>query len=194
MAQDESLGHVDPSHVDRDAVEKRILVVRGYRVLLDRQLARLYGVSTKALNQAVRRNASRFPIDFMFRLTTEEQLAVVGPGELDAGRGGLRVLAHAFTEQGVAMLSSVLRSPRAIAVNIEIMRVFVRLRRWAVEHQELARRMSELEHEFHDRNREHATHIERIYALLDELVEPPEPEKTEWIGFRPAPSDNVVDN
>ncbi len=188
MAQDESL-----THLDRDALEKRILVVRGHRVLLDRQLARLYGVSTKALNQAVRRNASRFPIDFMFRLTPEEQLAIGGPGELDPGRGGVRFLAHAFTEQGVAMLSSVLRSPRAIAVNIEIMRVFVRLRRWAVEHQELARRMSELEHEFHDRNQEHASHIERIYALLDELVEPAESEKTEWIGFRPALSDSVVD-
>jgi ORF6N domain len=157
-------------------------------VLLDRQLAELYGVGTKALNQAVRRNQERFPGDFLFTLTEDEceMLRPLPPESL--GRGGRRHPLFSFTEQGVAMLSSVLRSPRAVAVNVEIMRAFVRVRRWAGEHEELARKLAELEREFGARSSEHAAHIERIYALLDELAAPePEvaPEERVWIGFKP---------
>lgn len=128
-------------------VEKRIFVIRGHRVMLDSDLAELYGVPTKRLNEAVHRNAMRFPEDFMFQLTTEEsdplrsQIATIKPG-----RGRHRkYLSYVFTEQGVAMLSSVLNSERAVQVNISIMRAFVALRRAAASHAVLSRRLDELE-------------------------------------------------
>lgn len=128
-------------------VEKRIFVIRGHRVMLDSDLAELYGVPTKRLNEAVHRNAMRFPEDFMFQLTTEEsdplrsQIATLKPG-----RGRHRkYLSYVFTEQGVAMLSSVLNSERAVQVNISIMRAFVALRRAAASHAVLSRRLDELE-------------------------------------------------
>jgi hypothetical protein len=129
--------------VTRERIERRIWVIRGHKVMLDSDLAELYGVETKALNQAVKRNLSRFPADFMFQLTGDEadflkSQFVTSNGEPAAqpstrlgrrpGRGGRRTLPKAFTEQGVAMLSSVLRSPQAAVVNIEIMRASVRLR------------------------------------------------------------------
>ncbi len=135
----------------KDRIEGAIRLCRGQRVLLDSDIARLYGVTVASLNQAVKRNASRFPSDFMFR-TTREDLADLGQ-ELGAtrlksqfviskiGRGGRRSLPCAFTEQGVAMLSSVLRSARAIHVNIEIMRAFVRLRGIVGAHADLARKV-----------------------------------------------------
>ena len=111
-------------------IDRKIREIRGHKVLLDSDLAVLYKVEVRALNQAVKRNAARFPDDFMFRLTREETEALRSQSViLDSGRGAHRkYLPHAFTEQGVAMLSSVLRSPRAVRVNIEIMRAFVRLR------------------------------------------------------------------
>jgi len=130
-----------------DQVTSRILELRGQRVLLDMDLARLYGVPTRTLNQAVSRNARRFPPDFMFRLTAGEGAALKSQiGTSSSGRGGRRrSTPRAFTEQGVAMLSGVLRSPRAIAVNIEIMRAFARLRRLYGEHAELTSRIEELD-------------------------------------------------
>src|SRR5689334_13022415 len=125
--------------------ERRILLIRKQRVILDYHLATLYGVETRALKQAVRRNANRFPEDFMFELAKEEMDALVsqnvipGLGKL----GGARPMA--FTEQGVAMLSSVLRSPRAVQVNISIMRAFVRLRELLLTNADLARKLAELE-------------------------------------------------
>ena len=114
--------------------------------MLDATLAELYGVTTKALNQAVRRNRSRFPIDFMFQLTREESRALRSQTVTSTGgHGGRRYAPYAFTEQGVAMLSTVLRSPRAIHVNIEIMRTFVRLRAFLAANVQLARRLQKLE-------------------------------------------------
>lgn len=123
--------------------------IRGIRVMLDSDLAALYAVPTKSLNLAVRRNLSRFPSDFMFRLTKEEASRLRFQTETSkAGRGGRRHAPYAFTEQGVAMLSSVLRSRRAIRVNVEIMRAFVRLRRMALGHEDLTRRIDTLERRY----------------------------------------------
>ena len=122
-----------------DQIARRILLLRGQRVLLDRDLADLYDVPTKALNQAVRRNRSRFPEDFMFQLTPDEAANLKSQSVTSSQEhGGRRHVPYAFTEQGVAMLSSVLRSPRAIAVNIGIMRAFVRLRQMLATHADLA--------------------------------------------------------
>ena len=128
--------------------------VRGERVLLDADLAALYGVSTKALNQAVKRNRSRFPEDFMFLLTRQESDAVVASRSqfVTLKRGhNVKYLFHAFTEQGVAMLSSVLRSPRAVEVNIAIMRTFVQLRRLMDSNRELARKIETMEKKYDER-------------------------------------------
>ena len=127
-------------------IEARIHVIRGERVMLDADLAALYGVETKALNLAVRRNRGRFPPDFMFQLTLAEATSLRFQTEISKiGRGGRRYRPHAFTEHGVAMLSSVLRSERAIAVNILIMRTFVQLRRALHETTRLALRVDAIE-------------------------------------------------
>lgn len=138
-------------------VERRILSLRGHKVMLDADLAELYGVATKVLNQAVKRNIERFPQDFMFQLTKKDVDGLVDYWDSSAlrsqfvtsnTRGGRRYLPLAFTEQGVAMLSSVLRSPRAVQVNIAIMRAFVKLRAILATHQELARRFEEMESKY----------------------------------------------
>jgi hypothetical protein len=133
-------------------IEREILVLRRHRVILDEQLAPLYGVEVKVLNQAVKRNRERFPEDFMFQLTAEETALLRSQSvTLDAGRGRgahRKYLPDAFTEQGVAMLSSVLRSPRAVQVSIEIMRAFVRLRRMLQENVDLARKLAALEKKY----------------------------------------------
>ena len=124
-----------------DTAGQFILVIRHQRVLLDEHLARLYGVETRSLLQAVKRNLDRFPPDFMFELSAAEWSALRSQSVTSkAGRGGRRYAPHAFTEQGVAMLSSVLQSERAIAVNIEIMRSSVRIRRWLEADRVLARK------------------------------------------------------
>jgi hypothetical protein len=130
-----------------DEIARAIVVIRGHRVLLDEDLASLYGVTTKALLQAVRRNRERFPDDFLLELTDTEWGALRSQSvTLETGRGKHRKYRpFAFTEQGVAMLSSVLRSPRAIAVNVQIMRAFVRMRQLLSSNQELATRLNELE-------------------------------------------------
>jgi hypothetical protein len=134
----------------RDDVVRRIFEVRGQRVMLDADLARLYGVPTKILNQAVSRNLQRFPADFMFRLTAAETASLKSQIVTSNGRRGgrHRSTPRAFTEQGVAMLSGVLRSRGAIAVNVEVMRAFARLRRLYGEHADLTRRIDELEAKF----------------------------------------------
>jgi hypothetical protein len=126
-------------------VEKSIQVLRGQRVLLDEDLAKLYGVETKVFNQAVKRNADRFPEDFRFQLTEEEAASLRSQSVTSKGRGGRRYLPFAFTQEGVAMLSSVLSSPRAVAVNIEIMRAFVRMREAMVSQAEILRRLGLVE-------------------------------------------------
>ena len=158
-------------------VERAALLLRGRRVLLDEVLASLYGVEVKALNQAVRRNIERFPGDFMFQLTSEEARALRSQTVTsNVGRGGRRYLPHAFTEQGVAMLSSVLRSRRAVQVNIEIMRAFVRLRRMMQDDAELARKLGALE-------KKYDAQFRVVFDAIRELMTPPAKAKKQ-IGFR----------
>lgn len=162
--------------VQIEDISKWILSIRGHRVMLDANLAELYGVTTGALNQAIKRNAERFPEDFMFQLTAEEynslisQIAISKPG-----RGGRRKLPYAFTEQGVAMLSSVLNSERAIQVNIAIMRAFVLLRRMLLSHEDLARKVDALE-------KKYDTQFKVVFDAIRALMEPPKPPRRR-IGF-----------
>ena len=129
--------------------ERRILLVRGHKVLLDSDLATLYEVPTRRLNEQVRRNLNRFPPDFMFVLTADEAAALRSQSATSKiGRGGRRYPPMVFTEQGVAMLSSVLRSPRAIQVNVGIVRAFVKLREMLASHRELAHKLQELERKY----------------------------------------------
>lgn len=157
-------------------IESKIFFVRGQKVLLDRDLAGLYGVETKALNRAVQRHLGRFPADFMFQLTSEEFEALrCQIGTSNAGRGGRRYLPYVFTEQGVAMLSGLLNSSRAIAVNVEIMRAFVRLRQMIATHADLAHKLDELE-------RKYDTQFRVVFEAIRELMLPPAEEKRE-MGF-----------
>jgi hypothetical protein len=161
-----------PIPVER--IEKAILLVRGHKVILDMDLADLYGVETGALNRAVKRNIQRFPDDFMFQLTGEEAERLrCQIGISKGGRGGRRYLPYVFTEQGVAMLSSVLNSERAVQVNIAIMRVFVRLREMMATHKELAFKLVELE----ERLEGHDEQIQNIFEAIRQLMTPPERER-----------------
>jgi hypothetical protein len=162
------------------AIAKLILSVRGYKVMLDADLARLYGVTTANLNKAVKRNIKRFPGDFVFQLDMEEASTLRFQSGIakSAGRGGRRYLPYVFTEQGVAMLSSVLRSRRAVEVNIEIMRTFVRLRQLLSANRELAQKLAQLEGKIgvHDEQ------IQAIFNAIRQLMAPPETKKRK-IGF-----------
>jgi len=146
-------------------IQSKIFVIRGLKVLLDRHLAELYGVETRVLNQAVRRNFERFPSDFMFELTEEEYKNLKSQFVISSW-GGVRKLPLAFTENGVAMLSSVLRSPKAIQVNIEIMRVFTRLREILLTHKDLKRKIETLERKY----KNHDLKINAIVGVIDELI------------------------
>ncbi len=163
--------------ISLDKIEKNIASVRGQRVLLDADLAALYGVRTKALVQAVKRNLARFPADFCFQLTAEEAAALRSRFVTSSGRGGRRYLPYAFTEQGVAMLSSVLRSERAIHVNIEVVRAFVRLRALLSSHEDLARKLTALEGRYDAQFRQ-------VFDAIRELMAPP-PRAARKLGFRP---------
>ena len=159
-----------------ERVEQRILRLRGQNVMLDEDLADLYGVTTKRLNEQVRRNRERFPDDFMFQLTPDEVASLRSQiATSNVGRGGRRYAPLAFTEQGVAMLSSVLRSKRAVQVNIEIMRAFVRLRRILTEHKDLARKLDALE-------RKYDVQFKAVFDAIRRLMEPP-PAVRKRIGF-----------
>lgn len=160
-----------------ERIEKSIYVIRGAKVMLDRDLAELYGVSTKAFKQSVRRNLERFPDDFMFVLDSSEFATWRSQFVTStADRKGLRYAPMAFTEQGVAMLSSVLRSKRAIAVNVEIMRTFVRLRHLVASNDALAKKLGVLEKKY-DRQ------FKVVFDTIRQLTVPPEP-KRKPIGFR----------
>src|SRR5216117_2516454 len=157
-------------------VERRILLIRGQKVMLDADLAKLYGVPTKSLNLAVKRNAERFPEDFMFQLTGDEAAGLRFHFETSkSGRGGRRYRPYAFTEQGVAMLSSVLRSLRAVQVNIAIMRTFVRLREMLLSNTELARRLAALEDKYD-------AQFNVVFEAIRNLMLPPAQPKRQ-IGF-----------
>jgi hypothetical protein len=159
-------------------VERAILLIRGQRVMLDRDLAALYEVTTGNLNKAVQRNLDRFPADFMFQLTVDEAAALRFQfGSLKRGQH-FKYLPRAFTQEGVAMLSSVLRSPRAIRVNIAIMRVFVRLREALALHRELARKLAALERKIES----HDASIRTLFDAIRILAAPPTQPPRE-IGF-----------
>lgn len=165
--------------VPTEVVKSRIYLIRGQKVLLDSDLASLYGVTTANLNKAVKRNIERFPDDFMFQLSTVEMGNLIfQTGTSSSGHGGRRTLPYAFTEQGIAMLSSVLNSERAVQVNIAIMRAFVQMRELAGSNRGLARKLDELE-------KKHAEHDRQFVVVFDairQLMAPAE-KKGRKIGF-----------
>jgi len=164
--------------VPAEVVDSIIVVVRGEKVILDRDIARLYEVETRTLMQAVKRNKERFPKDFMFQLTVKET-AILRYQFGTSRWGGSRYRPYAFTEQGVAMLSGVLRSERAVQVNVEIMRTFVRLRRLTASREDLARKVEALEEKYDDQFRV-------VFDALRELMAAPEPSDRP-IGFERVP-------
>jgi hypothetical protein len=171
-----------PVPVPDEEIERRIYVLRGQRVMVDSELAHPYGITTAALNQAVRRNRERFPDDFAFQLTPQEFRALLSQFVIaNKGRGGRRNLPWAFTEHGVAMLSSVLHSPTAIRVNIEIVRAFVRLRRLLATPGELVVQLTKLAEtvQLHDEQ------IKVITDVLRRMMEPPPEEPERRFGFHP---------
>jgi len=175
-------------------ITTQIVLIRNQKVLLDNNLAELYGVATRVLLQAVKRNQDRFPEDFMFQLDTSEWDALrsqsVTSNMGGGGRGGRRYAPYAFTEQGVAMLSSVLSSPQAIAVNIEIMRAFVRLREVMVSNKDLAHRLDELESKAELVSLQHDTfarntriQLKQVFEAIRQLMTPPPTPPKRSIGF-----------
>ncbi len=170
----------EKSVVPVERIEGSIFLIRGEKVMLDEDLARLYQVETKVLNQAVSRNMDRFPEDFMFRVSKEE-FEVLRSQIVTSSWGGRRYLPRAFTEQGVAMLASVLNSKRAVQVNIEIMRTFVRMRQMLATHEELARKLSEVEGRYDKQ-------FKLVFDTLRQLMAPPKIEKRP-IGFQVTKDD-----
>lgn len=169
--------------ISREVIERKIYYIRGHKVMLDRDLAGLYGVETKNLNLQVKRNIRRFPKDFMFQLTKKENLRLQFA---TSSYGGRRYLPYVFTEQGIAMLSSVLNSERAIEVNIAIMRAFVRLREILLTHKDLAAKIAalELKYKNHDmRFLEYDKHIAAIFEAIRQLMTPPPEPPKRKIGF-----------
>ena len=166
-----------------EIIQNKIYLIRGHKVMLDRDLADLYCVPTKQLKQQIRRNLKRFPDDFMFELTWEEteslrsQFATLKEADiprsqivtLESGKN-IKYLPFAFTEQGVAMLSSVLNSDRAIEVNIQIMRVFTKLREMMISHKDLARKIEDLEHKFESKFQDHDKKIILIFDAIRQLM------------------------
>jgi len=169
---------IDKGLMPTELIQSKIMVIRGEKVMIDRDLAELYGVETKQLKRAVRRNLHRFPSDFMFELSREEYNSLRSQfGTLKRGTHS-KFLPMAFTEQGVAMLSSALNSDRAIDVNIAIMRAFVQLRKISSSHKQLAQKLREIEARLED----HDESIDAIFEAIQQLMRPPEkPRKP--IGF-----------
>jgi hypothetical protein len=165
-------------------IEQAILVIRGHRVMLSSDLAELYGVQAKALVQAVKRNIERFPDDFTFQLTRDEHRILKSQFVTSSWGGARRAPPYAFTEQGVAMFSSVLRSKRAAQVNVEIMRTFVRLRRILAENAGLARRLDDLE-------KKYDVQFKVVFDAIRKLMQPPAPPRRR-IGFATNPDDNII--
>ena len=171
--------------VPAEIIERRIYVIRGQKVMLDSDLAKLYGVTTFNLNKAVKRNLDRFPPDFMFQLTSDEaeslrfQIGISKP----EGRGGRRYLPYAFTEHGVAMLSSVLNSKRAVQMNILIIRAFVKLRELLATHKELARRIEKIEAGQKEQARVQQQHASILVSVIQDIQKLKTPPVTRAIGF-----------
>ena len=165
----------DDSLMPIERIDRAILMIRGHKVMLDADLASLYGVEAKVLNQAVKRNVERFPADFMFQLTAEEVDRLRSQFVTSSSWGGRRYLPYVFTEQGVAMLSSVLHSTRAVQVNIEIMRAFVRLRQMLQQNADLARKLALLE-------KKYDAQFRAVFDAIRALMKPPEKTRRR-IGF-----------
>ncbi|HLE40773.1 MAG TPA: ORF6N domain-containing protein [Nitrospirota bacterium] len=163
--------------IPMEAIEQKIMFIRGKKVMLDRDLAVLYAVETFNLNKAVKRNIDRFPSDFMFQITKDEVECLIFQFGISktSGRGGRRYLPYAFTEQGIAMLSTVLKSKRAVQVNIAIMRAFVKLREMIASHKDLAKKLEELE-------KKYDAQFRVVFDAIRELMIPPEEDKRK-IGF-----------
>ena len=174
--------------VPQEVIEKKIFLIRGHKVMLDKELAKLYGVTVKRLNEQVKRNIKRFPEDFMFQLAWEEveslrsQFATLNNRPSGARGAHIKYLPYAFTEQGVAVLSSVLNSERAIQVNITIMRVFVKLKEMLLAHRELAHKLAELERKIE----KHDADIGTIFEAIRQLMAPPPELPKRRIGFHPS--------
>ena len=164
--------------IPQEIIEQKIFMIRRHRVMLDKDLAVLYGITTGNLNKAVSRNLDRFPDDFMFQLTKEEYNSLIFHFGTSSW-GGTRKMPRAFTEQGVSMLSSVLRSKRAVQMNIAIMRTFVKLRRILSTHKELANKLAQLERKIE----KHDEEICAIFEAIRQLMAPPEKTKRR-IGFK----------
>lgn len=163
--------------ISAEKIENRIFQIRGKRMMLDKDLATLYGVKPIALRQQVRRNWERFPEDFMLKLTGEEIKIMVSQNVIPSKQSLGGYLPYAFTEQGVAMLSSVLRSRRAILVNIQIMRAFVNLKRMALTYVELKRKIGEMEKKY---DKQFAI----VFQAIKQLLEPPPTKEKKIIGFK----------
>lgn len=168
--------------ISEEVIESKIYVIRGRKVMLDKDLAELYGVKTKSLNLAVKRNLFRFPNDFMFQLTKEEGHLRFQFETSKPGRGGSRYLPYAFTEQGVAMLSSVLNSRQAVLVNIQIMRTFTKIGEIMGCHEDLRRKIEAMEKKFGGKFQEHDHQFRQIFQAIRKLLAPsPRPKRR--IGF-----------
>jgi hypothetical protein len=158
-----------------EVITGKILLIRSQKVILDRDLAEMYGVKTKVLLQAVKRNIKRFPDDFMFQLTSDE-FKILRSQFVTSSWGGRRYAPYAFTEQGVAMLSGILNSERAIEVNIAIMRTFVKLRQMMASHADLARKIKAMEKKYDEQ-------FQVVFEAIQQLIDPPEGKKKGRIGF-----------
>lgn len=170
--------------VPAEVIERRIYVIRGQKVMLDSDLAELYGVPTKGLNLSVRRNSERFPADFMFQLSEEEFRNLRFQFETSSsGYGGRRYPPYAFTEHGVAMLSSVLKSKRAVQMNILIIRAFVKLRELLATHKELARRIEKIETGQKEQARIQQQHASILVSVIQDIQKLKTPPVTRAIGF-----------
>ncbi|MCL1919577.1 MAG: ORF6N domain-containing protein [Kiritimatiellaeota bacterium] len=172
---------ITPKQTDALAVQGQIYILRGKQVMLDFDLAKLYGVKTMRLNEAVKRNIKRFPDDFMFQLTKQEAENLISQFAISSW-GGTRKLPYAFTEQGVAMLSGLLNSETAIEVNIAIMRAFVLMRQYALSHKDLTEKLQELERKYDQKF--HTVHQALDYLLQKDRQDAAQP-KRKQIGFRP---------
>ena len=168
-----------------EMIERRILLIRGQKVMIDADLADLYGVTTKALNQAVKRNRDRFPEEFTFQLSEEEKIEVVTVCDHLKNIKYSRVLPYVFTEHGALMLASVLNSPRAVEVSIYVVKVFVRLREMLNSRKDLARKLEDLEMQIQD----HDESIRSLVQAMRQLMNP-DPGKSRKIGFQPQTSKN----
>ena len=169
--------------ISSEIIAQKIFVIRGHKVMLDRHLSELYEVKTIALRQQVKRNLERFPEDFIFQLNEQEAKSLVSQNVIPTMQSLGGYLPYAFTEQGVAMLSSVLRSKKAVMVNIQIMRTFARLKEFLTTHREFSIRLETLEKKFG----EHDEKIKIIFEAIKRLLEPPTAAEKPKIGFHPYP-------